>query len=61
MTLLLRLLASNNKDQPPLSDHLKNYLILVDSIKMIPLGLCNMYPWAHSKALIFPTINLFPY
>ncbi len=31
------------KNQPPHPDHLENYLILVDSIKVIPLGLCNMF------------------
>jgi hypothetical protein len=35
----LRLLASNNKDQPPPPYHLENHLILVDLIKVIPLGL----------------------
>ncbi len=37
-----RLFASDNKDQPPPPDCLKNHLILVDLIQMIPLGLCNM-------------------
>jgi hypothetical protein len=42
LELLLRFLASNNKDQPPLPDHLKILLIWVDSIKVIPLALLNM-------------------
>jgi hypothetical protein len=37
LELVLRLLASDNKDQPPPPDHLENLLIWVDSIKMIPL------------------------
>jgi hypothetical protein len=34
----LRLLASDDKDQPPKPDQLENLLILVDSIKVILLG-----------------------
>jgi hypothetical protein len=36
-------------DQPPLPDHLENHLIWVDSIKVIPLGLLQNVPWAHSR------------
>ncbi len=36
--LVLRLLSSNNKDQPPLPNCLENHLILADSIKVIPLA-----------------------
>ncbi len=38
----MRLLVSNNKDQPPPPDHLQNVLIWVDLIKVIPLTLCKM-------------------
>ncbi len=48
----LRLLASDNKEQPPLPDHLKNLLIWVDSIKVIPLGFVQYVPWALSRSPI---------
>jgi hypothetical protein len=40
--VVLRLLTYRDKEQPPLLDRIEDHLILVDSIKMIPLGLCNM-------------------
>jgi hypothetical protein len=43
----LRLLASDNKDQPPLPDHLGNLLIWADSVQVIP-------PWAPSWSPIIP-------
>ncbi len=42
--LVLRLLASDNKDQPPLPDRLKKRLIWVDLIKVIPPWLCAICP-----------------
>ncbi len=48
--LALRLLASNQKEQPPLPDHLENLLIWVDSIKMIPLGFAQYVPLAPSRS-----------
>jgi hypothetical protein len=45
----LRLLASNNKDQPPLPDHLKKRLIWVDLIKMISLSFVQHIPWVPSR------------
>ncbi len=42
LELVLRVFATNNKDQPPPHDHLKSLLIRVNSIKMIPLVFCNM-------------------
>jgi hypothetical protein len=41
-------------DQPPPPDHLENHLIWVDSIKMIPLGLKQNVPWAHSRNPKYP-------
>ncbi len=34
LLVVLRLLASDNNDQPPLPDHLENHLILVGLIKV---------------------------
>jgi hypothetical protein len=50
----LRLLASDNKNQPPPPDHLQNLLIWVDSTKMIPLGFAQYVPWVHSRT---PQLN----
>ncbi len=44
--LVLRLLVSDNKDQPPPPDHL---LMWVDSIKVIPLGFVPYFPWVPSR------------
>jgi hypothetical protein len=49
LELVLRLLTSDNKDQPPLPDHLKNLLIGVDSTKVIPLGFAQYVPWMLSR------------
>jgi hypothetical protein len=37
-TVVLRLLAFDNKDQPLPHDHPENHLICVDSTRVIPLG-----------------------
>ncbi len=55
---VLRLLVSNNKDQPSLPKYLKNQLILVDSIKVIPLGLCNASLECLVSPLLFPPHSL---
>jgi hypothetical protein len=49
---VLRLLAPLSfalPDQPPPPDHLKNHLIWVDSIKLIPLACYRMYLDAYKK------------
>jgi hypothetical protein len=56
----LRFLASGNKDQPPLPDHLENHLIVVELIKMIPLGLCNM-SLKHIVSLLFSWLYSFTF
>ncbi len=50
--------ASALPDQPPPLDHLKNHLIWVDSIKMIPLACCRMSLEGLLGTLKFPTILL---
>ncbi len=50
----LRLLASDNKDKPPPSDHLENLLIWVDLIKVIPFGFVHYVPWVLGR---MPPIN----
>ncbi len=51
---ILRLLDSDHKDQPPLPDHLKNLLIWVYSIKVIPLGFAQYAPWEPSRSSTKP-------
>ncbi len=60
-TSALYVFASDNKDKPLLPDHLENLLIWVDSIKVIPLGLCSMSlecPWGlPNYSRYFPLIK----
>jgi hypothetical protein len=49
--------ATAQPDQPPPPDHLKNHLIWVDSIKVIPLGLKQKVPWAHNRNLLFRLLS----
>ncbi len=57
--LVLRLLASDNKDQPPQPDQLKNHPIYMDMIKVIPLGFAQYVPWVHSRTFLIPaTLSL---
>jgi hypothetical protein len=51
--LILSLLASDKKDQPPPPDCLENLLIWVDLIKMIPLALPSM----SRECIVGPLIN----
>ncbi len=50
----LRLLASNNKDQPAPPDHLQNLLIQVDAIKVIPLTFAQYVSGSPSR---IPQLN----
>jgi hypothetical protein len=47
--LVLRLLASDNKDQPPPPDYLENLLIWVDLIRVISVCFVQYVPWAPSR------------
>jgi hypothetical protein len=59
--VVLRLLASDNKDQPPLPDHPENLLFWGNSDKMIPLGLAQYVPWMliRNSQLIPSTLALY--
>jgi hypothetical protein len=57
--LVLRLLASDNKDQPPLPDYLNVHLIWVDLNKVTPLGFAQYITWVHNRIpqLILATLS----
>jgi hypothetical protein len=61
LELVLKLLASKNKDQFPLPDHLEDHLIWVDSIKVIPLDFTQYVVCMPSRIpqLIPATLTLF--
>jgi hypothetical protein len=44
LELVLRPLASDNKDPPPLPDHLENLLIWLNAFRVIPPWLCAICP-----------------
>jgi hypothetical protein len=59
LELVLRLLASDYKDQPPLPDHHENLLIWVDLIKVIHLGFAQYILWVPSRSQLIPATLIF--